>query len=195
MPVTTFDPHTATAKQITCKIVALKKTGQQWQETVQLVGLACIVQIEEHNNATPANALYKALPEGARRTALGLWFARYGALTAATGKTKGEIPLKREKDAQPDFQAAAHNPWYSIKTEPPLKQALDAEKALATLLARLLKAEQVKNPEVVQRLKKAFPELIKAKAQTKKASAVKVLPALPHPFYEPVPQPNEAAVH
>lgn len=184
MSTTTFEPRTATAKQIQSKITSIKKAGQKWQDDVQQVGLACIAQIEEHGNATPANALYKALPDGAKRTALGIWLARYGALRAATGKTKGDVPLRMDNAVQPDFEAAARNPWYSIKTEPPLKQALDAEKALAGLLARLLKAEKVKNPEVVKRLKEAFPELIKAKKQAKKAGAVvvttPVLPAVPN---------------
>lgn len=174
-----FDYKSATVAEIDKAIKSIQGRGASLQDDIQQAALACVLQVQNHGNVVPLNRLYQALPEGSRKIGFAIWATRYAGVKGNKDKdTKASLPLAYDHDT--DLKGAIANPWFTVRSEPTLQAALDAEKVLKATIHRLIKAEGVKNPQIVQRLKETFPDLaviVKETAKPKKGAKAKKLPA------------------
>jgi hypothetical protein len=174
-----FDYKSATVAEIDKAVQSIGKRGAALQDDIQAVALACIVQIQDHGNVVPLNRLYNAIPEGSRKVGFALWAQRFAGIKANKDKdTKASLPLAYHHDT--DLSGAIKNPWYTVRSEPNVQKALDAQEAVKALVKKLIKAEGVKHPEYVERLRAAFPDefiLVTETKKPKKGAKAKKLPA------------------
>ena len=123
-------------KELNQRIKLIKSNGAKLDALIQEAALGCIEHAAEHGDVRPANQLWEAMPNGARRNALGMYLCQYGALRVNTGKDKDQARFKFRKEFETDITAARAVLWYSFKPE----KDLAAEFNLSGKLQSLLKA-------------------------------------------------------
>ena len=183
-----FDYKSASVAQINTAIASIQKRGVPVVADVQMAALACLVQVQEHGNVSPLNALYLAVEgvKGLRSTALAQWAVKFGSVEINPDSAARKVlPLSYVK-GKVDIAAAIELPWFKFKSEASIDEMVDVEKALDSLIKRLGKAAAVSNPELVKRIVALRTDAIAASNAGSTAgtlvaigAAVPALPALP----------------
>ena len=127
-------------KQLSNKIKLIKSNGAKLDALIQDVAIGCIEHAAEHGDVRPANQLWDAMPNGARRNALGMYLCQYGAMRVNTGKDKEQARFKFQKDFETDVTAARAVMWYSFKPEKDLAEEFNLSSKLQGLLKAYNKA-------------------------------------------------------
>lgn len=145
-------------KQLSSKIKLIKSNGAKLDALIQEAALGCIEHAAEHGDVRPANQLWDAMPNGARRNALGMYLVQYGAIRINTGKDKEQARFKFQKDFETDITAARAVMWYSFKPEKDLAEEFNLSGKLQYLLKAYTKAvsdgQSIKaTPDEIQLLK------------------------------------------
>ena len=126
-------------KQLNRKISLIRTNGAKLDALIQEAALGCIEHAAAHGDVRPANQLWEAMPNGARRNALGMYLVEYGAIRVNTGKDK-EARFKFKKDFETDVIAASAVMWYSFKPEKDLAEEFNLSGKLQSLLKAYNKA-------------------------------------------------------
>ena len=127
-------------KQLSSKIKLIKTNGAKLDALIQEAAIGCIEHAAEHGDVRPANQLWDAMPNGARRNALGMYLCQYGAIRVNTGKDKEQSRFKFQKDFETDLTAARAVMWYSFKPEKDLAEEFNLTGKLQSLLKAYNKA-------------------------------------------------------
>ena len=127
-------------KQLNNKIKLIRTNGAKLDALIQEAALGCIEHAAEHGDVRPANQLWDAMPNGARRNALGMYLCQYGAMRVNTGKDKEQSRFKYKKDFETDVAAASAVMWYSFKPEKDLAEEFNLSGKLQSLLKAYTKA-------------------------------------------------------
>ena len=127
-------------KQLNSKIKLIRTNGAKLDALIQEAAIGCIEHAAEHGDVRPANQLWEAMPNGARRNALGMYLVEYGAIRVNTGKDKDQARFKFQKDFETDVTAARAVMWYSFKPEKDLAEAFNLTSKLQSLLKAYNKA-------------------------------------------------------
>ena len=127
-------------KQLNSKIKLIRTNGAKLDALIQEVAVGCIEHAAEHGDVRPANQLWEAMPNGARRNALGMYLCQYGAMRVNTGKDKEQARFKFQKDFETDITAARAVMWYSLKPEKDLAEEFNLSGKLQYLLKAYTKA-------------------------------------------------------
>ena len=61
-------------KRLNNKIQTIQNNGAKLDALIKEAALGCIEYAAEHGDVRPANQLWEAIPNGARRNALGMYF-------------------------------------------------------------------------------------------------------------------------
>ena len=128
-------------KQLSSKIKLIKTNGARLDALIQEAAIGCIEHAAEHGDVRPANQLWDAMPNGARRNALGMYLCQYGAMRVNTGKDKEQSRFKFQKDFETDVTAARAVMWYSFKPEKDLAEEFNLSSKLQGLLKAYNKAQ------------------------------------------------------
>ena len=127
-------------KQLSRKIKLIKTNGAKLDALIQEAAVGCIEHAAEHGDVRPANQLWLAMPNGARRNALGMYLVEYGAIRVNTGKDKEQSRFKFKKDFETDITAASAVMWYNFKPEKDLAEEFNLTGKLQSLLKAYNKA-------------------------------------------------------
>ena len=127
-------------KQLNNKIKLIRTNGAKLDALIQDVAIGCIEHAAEHGDVRPANQLWEAMPNGARRNALGMYLCQYGAIRVNTGKDKEQARFKFKKEFETDITAARAVMWYSFKPEKDLAEEFNLSAKLQGLLKAYNKA-------------------------------------------------------
>ncbi len=145
-------------KQLNSKIKLIRTNGAKLDALIQEVAIGCIEHAAAHGDVRPANQLWDAMPNGARRNALGMYLCQYGSIRINTGKDKDQARFKFKKDFETDITAASAVMWYSFKPEKDLAEEFNLSGKLQGLLKAYTKAvsdgQTIKaSPDEIQVLK------------------------------------------
>ena len=127
-------------KQLNSKIKLIRTNGAKLDALIQEAAIGCIEHAAAHGDVRPANQLWEAMPNGARRNALGMYLCQYGAIRVNTGKDKEQSRFKYKKDFETDLAAARAVMWYSFKPEKDLAEEFNLSAKLHGLLKAYTKA-------------------------------------------------------
>ena len=127
-------------KQLNSKIKLIRTNGAKLDMLIQEAAMGCIEHAAAHGDVRPANQLWEAMPNGARRNALGMYLVEYGAIRVNTGKDKEQSRFKYKKDFETDVTAARAVMWYSFKLEKDLAEEFNLSGKLHGLLKAYAKA-------------------------------------------------------
>jgi hypothetical protein len=127
---------------LTSAIGSIKKAGKKLDGMIQVAGLSILNHIQLHGDITQFEALWAAMPQGARKNALAEWAFKFGKLSANTdANTKSVKPFLFDREKRTDLFGAEDQPWFMFKPEKPVDQEFDFQKLLGMLLAKADKAE------------------------------------------------------
>lgn len=145
-------------KLLSRKIKLIKTNGNKLDTLIQEAALGCIEHAAAHGDVRPANQLWAAMPNGARRNSLGMYLCQYGAIRVNTGKDKEQARFKFKKEFETDIAAARAVMWYSFKPEKDLAEEFNLSGKLQSLLKAYNKAvsdgQAIKaSPDEIQILK------------------------------------------
>lgn len=130
--------------EIKKRIASLKRSGEKRIAEIQAVGLACLEQVELHNNTTPINDLIGALsrPETKAFTEWALAFGKVKKASKAAAE-KGQY-LAYDKTKTTDIQAASEQTWdtFAPEKQAAVQRAFDLQAAVMKVLRRAAEAGQ-----------------------------------------------------
>jgi len=142
-------------KDIVKGIKRIAERAAKHSEDVQLIGVACIEQVQQHGNVTYLNQLYLSLGKG-DKDALGRWLLAFGGVKANLVKeTKAAMPFRTDKElmATADPEAASGVLWTEYHAEPKsIARLADEGKAVNALIEKLLKGEGFKDTEKARKI-------------------------------------------
>ena len=127
-------------KQLSSKIKLIKTNGAKLDALIQEAAIGCIEHAAEHGDVRPANQLWEAMPNGARRNSLGMYLCQYGSMRVNTGKDKDQSRFKFKKEFETDITAARAVMWWSFKPEKDLAEEFNLSGKLHGLLKAYNKA-------------------------------------------------------
>lgn len=138
-----------TSKEIDAGIKSLANRGKKFDADVQAIAISIVAHTEAHSDYTKAEALYKALPAGSRRASLVQWFLAFGKISALDPKVPEEkakieqgAHFKFDRDRRTNMEGAQKTMWCSMgKPESKPSEVFDVQKAAASLLAKMRKAQ------------------------------------------------------
>jgi hypothetical protein len=117
-------------------ITSIATRGKKLDADIQHASLSALKLLADYAGVEWINKLYKALPNGARKSALTTWFLAFGGVVANENKeTKADTPFVYSKDKSTDLEAVEKTPWYDIKKQPEPDQVFDIQAALIALIA------------------------------------------------------------
>ena len=164
-----------TTGQFEILISQIKRLGKLTNGAIQRAAVFSVFQSIEHRNATPADTLLKAMPQGTRRQSLVEYFEKYGNLAYLATEKKmaffdvAEMTGKPAQEYDEDRLLAAK--WFSMSPEPDITSAWDVREQLDKLLTRLEKAvdndtREVLNKDLIRKVRHMMAEgSIEAPAQ------------------------------
>lgn len=136
------------AAAINKAIDSIKNRGAKLDASVQLAGLSVLTHASEHGDTTCADRLIQAMPKGARKLALVEWMLAYGQVRKLDPKNadeairiKGGQTFAIDRSRTLDIESAQGKAWHEFKPEAAIATAFDAQAAVASLIARLKKAQ------------------------------------------------------
>lgn len=143
-----------TGKDIDAGIKSLASRGKKFDADVQNIALSIVAHTEAHSDYTKAEALYQALPAGSRRASLVQWFLAFGKIRSldpkiAEDKAKMDAGavFAFDRDKRTNLEGAHKTMWHSMgKPESKPSEVFDVQKAAASLLARMRKAQEAGVP-------------------------------------------------
>lgn len=134
---------------LTTAIGAIKRAGKKLDGMIQVAGLSILDHIQKHGDITQFEALWAAMPQGARKNALAEWAFKFGKLSANTdANTKSEKPFLFDREKKTDLFGAEDQPWFMFKPEKPVNEEFDFAKMMAMMMAKADKAEAAGLPIV-----------------------------------------------
>jgi hypothetical protein len=127
---------------LTAAIGKIKAAGKKLDGMIQVAGLSILNHIQLHGDITQFEALWAAMPQGARKNALAEWAFKFGKISANTdANTKSEKPFLFDREKKTDLFSAEDQPWFMFKPEKPVDQEFDFAKLMGMLMAKAEKAE------------------------------------------------------
>lgn len=130
-------------------IDSIKNRGAKLDSSIQLAGLSVLAHASEHGDTTCADRLIVAMPKGARKLALVEWMLAYGQVRKLDPKNpdeairiKGGQTFAIDRSRTLDIESAQDKAWHEFKQEAAIATAFDAQAAVASLIARLKKAQE-----------------------------------------------------
>ena len=142
-------------QEINKRIKSLKGRNASIVSEVQELGLACLMQIEQHGNTTPLNDLIDALTRSQVK-AFSEWALAYGKvkLNKVEERKLGKF-FAYDKTRSTDIEAATANVWDNFAPEKgeSAAQAFDLQAAVARVLKKA--AEAGKPQSMIDELAKA----------------------------------------
>ena len=155
-------------KQLATAINSVKTSGARFDALVQSAAANCIAQSVLHNNATPANDLFHAMPKGSRRDSLAAYFEKFGNL----GYLKADKKIvyynaKLEKaDWTPAYSLEVMAfPWTSGTKAADPKSTWDIEEEAQKFIDRMVKiaansVNTVAHRDLIADLKNAYTSYV-----------------------------------
>lgn len=130
----------------------IKRAGQLTNAMIQRAAVFSIMKSIDDRNSTPADTLFKAMPDGTRKNALVAYFEQNGNLAYVKSEKKiafFDVADMTGKPA-PVFNEAllAANPWHKSIKEADITSAWDAKGEIEKVLARLERAVRNNEREV-----------------------------------------------
>lgn len=125
-------------------IDSIKNRGAKLDASIQQAGVSVLAHASEHGDTTCADRLVAAMPKGARKLALVEWALAFGQVRllnkanpdeAARIKEGATFKLDRSKTL--DIDSACEKLWHEFRKEADVATAFDAQKAVASVLARM----------------------------------------------------------
>ena len=136
------------ASELNKRIKALGRSNARITAEVQTLGLACLMQVEEHGNTTPINSLVQALSRPQVK-AFAEWALSFGKVSKAS-KADAEAGqfFAYDKTRTTDIQGATEQPWDSFAPEKAasVARAFDLQ---AEVLKVLRKAAEQGQPQSI----------------------------------------------
>ena len=136
------------ASELNKRIKALGRSNARITAEVQTLGLACLLQVEEHGNTTPINSLVKALSRPQVK-AFAEWALAFGKVMKAS-KADAEAGqfFAYDKSRATDIQGATEQSWDSFAPEKAasVARAFDLQ---AEVLKVLRKAAEQGQPQSI----------------------------------------------
>lgn len=127
---------------LTKAITSIQKAGKKLDGMIQVAGLSILSHIEAHGDITQFEALWLAMPQGARKNALAEWAFKFGKLSANTDEaSKKAKPFLFDRAKKTDMFGAEDMPWFTFKPEKAVDEEFDFQKMLAMLMSKADKAE------------------------------------------------------
>lgn len=127
------------------ELASIKAAGAKLDSRIQHAAVAVLYHFDKNHDNGLVNRLYKALPEGSRKTAMTSWLLTHCAVSANKDKaTKQEQPFVYDRNKKTDPEAGAADTWYSHKPDKAPAEVFDLQKAVRALLAKAGKAESIK---------------------------------------------------
>ena len=141
---------TMTSEQFDMLVVHIKRAGKLTADMIQRAAVFAIYQSIEHRNSTPADMLYKAMPDGTRKNSLAAYFEQHGNLAYVKGDKAKPIhffDVQEMTGREVAFNEALlmGEPWHKAAKEQDYTSAWDVKEKLDKLLSQLERA--VKNEE------------------------------------------------
>lgn len=135
-------------------IKAIKAKGAALDQAIHVAAVSAIAIADRKDgtgNIHYVNALYKAMPKGARHVALTNWLLAFGGVVANTGGNKEDAPfiLDKTEGAHVDLDGAKANPWYNFAPSKAPDEVLDVAALTLKLIAKA-KKRQDKDPDAVK---------------------------------------------
>jgi hypothetical protein len=124
--------------EINKRIKALTTRSKAFVAEVQEVGLACLMQVEEHGNTTPLNDLVGALSRS-QVQAFVEWALAYGKVKRnSQDKMKAGVYFAYDKGRTTDIEAAKAKVWdeFAPERDESAKRAFDLQAATLALLKK-----------------------------------------------------------
>ncbi len=129
-------------------IASIKNRGAKLDADIQKAGLSVLAHTAEHGDTGVMDRLVNAMPKSARKLALVEWMLAYGRARKLDPKNKEEAQaikegrvFKFDKERTLDLDGAIEKPWHEFKPEAEVSTAFDAQAAVASVIARLKKAQ------------------------------------------------------
>ena len=144
--------------KLNAAIKSIATRSAKLDQDIQIAGLSCLYQIEQHGNVMPLCALRKALGKGHRANALDLWAFEFGKVVANTdAESKKDRPYSFDKEGTVNLEGAAAAPWYEFKPEQDPDQLFNVHKAVRAIIAKASK-KNVEDSAFLQSLAKFVAE-------------------------------------
>ena len=132
------------ASELSKRIKALSKRNHALTAEIQTLGLACLMQVDQHGNTTPINELVSALSRPQVK-AFSEWALAYGKVKRGS-KADAEAGkfFAYDKARTTDMQGATDNPWDSFAPEKAesVARAFDLQAAVMAVLRKAAAAGQ-----------------------------------------------------
>lgn len=123
--------------KLNAAIKSIATRSAKLDQDIQIAGLSCLYQIEQHGNVMPLCSLRAALGKGHRANALDLWAFEFGKVVAnADPVTKKDRPYSFDKEGVLNMEGAAAAPWYEFKPEQDPDQIFNVHKAVRAIIAK-----------------------------------------------------------
>ena len=117
-------------------IKTIRTKGAELDALIQQAAISAAVAVEEYGNVGYCNALYHALPKGARHKALVLWLTLYAGVQPNTAKDKEQKPFVFDKGGCVDVEGGTAQPWYECAPSPEPDSVLDVLSLVRTVIRR-----------------------------------------------------------
>lgn len=130
-------------------IKSIKARGAKLDHDIHVAALSAVKvasKTEGTGNIHYVNALYAAMPKGARHVALTAWFCEFGGLMANEGQNKDTTPFVVDANKLLDIAGGQAMPWYTMKQSPKPDEVLDV---LKLAMAALKRAKSPKEGQTV----------------------------------------------
>lgn len=125
-------------------IASIKNRGAKLDNDIQLVGLSALAHTAEHGDTGVMDRLVAAMPKSARKLALVEWMLAFGMARKLNPADKDEAAaikagrlFQLDRTRTLNLDGAMAKPWHTFKPEADPRTAFDAQKAVASLLARM----------------------------------------------------------
>lgn len=149
---------------ITAAIGSITKRGAKLDADIQHCALSILAHVDQHNNVTLINDLYKGMPKGSRKAALSEWLLAFGKCKANEGADKKTVPFLYDGSKKTDMVHAAEKPWFDFKPDADPDQVFDFAKMLTSLLNKASKAnpDTLVGGDLLAKVRQALEEEAKA---------------------------------
>jgi hypothetical protein len=147
-------------------IKSIAKAGKKLDTAIQDAAVSAAAHFEEHGDIVFVNKLFLALPAGARKSALALWFITFTkAIPNTDAKSKAGAPFSVDKAKTFNVAEGEATQWFDLKKEPEIAELFDVQKALGALIAKAKKSAKTTDAKLLatlESLTKGAPSVIKS---------------------------------
>lgn len=126
-----------TTAQLSKQFQFITRAGAKLDDFIQTTAVDTLEHYAEFNDVRVVDALYKALPKGARHAAMGEYILKHFAVIANTDPiTKVDRPFLNAPEKHNDLDGAKAEKWFDCKPSKTPDQLFDLQAAVRALLKR-----------------------------------------------------------